>query len=109
MGNICRHRIRVAPKKEMHMIGLDSQMYDLPFVCKAYLRDKLLQAFGYITLQYPTPALRTPDDMIHYQMYGMLFMLIIHVCMAAYINRICKRESHSILFTVDLRDVPGKG
>ncbi|HEY6409960.1 MAG TPA: hypothetical protein VIY29_21090 [Ktedonobacteraceae bacterium] len=41
MGTICRHRIRIAAKKEMHMIGLDSQVYDLPFLLTTHLMDQV--------------------------------------------------------------------
>jgi hypothetical protein len=58
----------------MHMIRLDAQVQHLLVLLNGNFIDKLFKPLCNFPTQYPSPPLKTPDDVVHNQVYGMLFV-----------------------------------
>jgi hypothetical protein len=67
-------RVGIATDEEMHVIGLDAQVQHLPVMLNGNFIDKLFKPLCNLSPHYPSPPLRTPDDVVHNQVYGMLFV-----------------------------------
>src|SRR5262245_55337880 len=61
------------------MIWLNCQLDDLPIVPSGNLPNDFFQAIMNRTIQDVSPPFGTPDEVIHHQMYGMVFVLLLHV------------------------------
>lgn len=63
----------------MHMVWLNGQLNDLPSLLVYYVLHDLLQTIFNRTAKHFATPLGAPDNVVHNQVYRVLFMLIIHV------------------------------
>ncbi len=71
--------IGVGTNEHMDVIGLNSQLNNFPSVFMSNFMNNLFQAFCYLPLQNLASPLGTPDNVVHDEVDGMLFVRLIHV------------------------------
>jgi hypothetical protein len=92
LGNVRRQRVRIGPDEQVDMMGLDRQRDDLPIVFMCHLVNDLLQTVMYWPEKHPPTPPGTPDDVVHDKAYTLLLVVVLHVAITSFFNRVCKSE-----------------
>jgi hypothetical protein len=85
--------IGITPKKEVDMIGLESQFQNGPPMLGCYLSDDLFQTISNRSNEDFAPPLGTPDQVVHHEVYVVSFVLIVHVYSIAWSTTFVKRQA----------------
>ncbi len=88
--NVRWPRVGIRAEEQVDMIGLDRQPNDLPVMFSRYLSNDLLQTVMHQADQHRPASLRTPDDVVHDEVYAVLFMCVVQVGMMPQNNTVCK-------------------
>ncbi len=91
-GNVRRQRVRSGPDEHVDMMGLDRHLDDLPIVCIWHLVNDRLQTVMYWPDKHPPTPPGTPDDVVHDKVDTLLLVLVLHVAITSFFNRVCKSE-----------------